>query len=414
MTASNYTQLLSKYSELIVDVGLNLQAGQRLLIQAPIEAADLVRLVAASAYQRGCRLVNVLWNDEQLVLTRFQHAPRDSFEEYPEWKARGVLEHVQNNGAMLNIYAADPDLLKDQDPTLIATAQQTGSRHMQPVSELLSRNAFNWALASYPIHSWAARVFPDAAPEQVIEQLWEAVFRVCRVYQDDPVSAWRAHIAELLARREYLTEKGYRSIRLRAPGTDLAVGLPEGHQWQGGRTTSKAGIHFTPNLPTEEVFTTPHKDWTQGVVTASMPLSVSGQLIEGFSLTFEDGRVTQVKAEKGEAFLRKLIETDEGAARLGEVALVPHGSLVSQFGRLFYNTLFDENAACHVALGRGFKFCFQDGDSLSEEAYAARGGNHSLLHIDFMIGSGQMDVDGLTAGGAVEPILRSGEWAFAP
>jgi aminopeptidase len=231
--------------------------------------------------------------------------------------------------------------------------------------------------------------------------------------QADPIAAWEDHINQLVARSDYLNHKQYVALKLTAPGTDLTVSLPAGHAWQSGRTTSETGIAFTANIPTEEVFTLPHKDRTEGVVSATMPLSYGGSLMEGFSLTFAEGRVVNVTAAKGEAHLRKLIETDEGAGRLGEVALVPHSSPISQSGLLFYNTLFDENAASHIALGRAGKYNIAGGEEMSEEAFGAAGGNHSLIHVDFMIGSGEMDVDGVTDDGTAEPVMRSGEWAFA-
>jgi aminopeptidase len=412
MTPMNHEEYLHKYAELVIRIGLNLQPGQRLIVFAPLEAAPLVRQVTAVAYQAGCRLVDVFWNDDLVNLARYQYAPRDSFEEFPGWRTEGILKHVQEGGALLNIMGTDPDLLKEQDPDLIATAQRTGARHYKPISALQSRNQYNWAIVGYPVTAWALKMFPGEAPEAAVGRLWEAIFQVCRLEAEDPVAAWEAHIAGLVKRSERLNAQAYRWLKLRAPGTDLTLGLFEGHHWGGGRTLRQDGLAYTPNLPTEEVFTTPHKDQTEGVVTASRPLSTSGQLVENFRLTFEGGRVVDIKAEKGEAILRKLIETDEGAARLGEVALVPHSSPISQSGLLFYNTLFDENAACHIALGRGFKFAVQDGEKLSDEEFTSRGGNMSLLHIDFMIGSDQMDIDGVTAEGVVEPLMRAGEWAF--
>jgi aminopeptidase len=305
-------------------------------------------------------------------------------------------------------------LLKDQDPELVALAERTGRVHMKPVYDLLHRNGFNWAIAGFPTPSWASKVFPEASADAQIDLLWDSLFQVCRVFQPDPVAAWQAHIGDLRARCQYLTERQYHALHLIAPGTDLTVGLAERHRWMGGSIQSESGIDFVPNLPTEEVFTLPHRQRIDGKVTASKPLSYSGSLIDGFSLTFADGRVTGLQAERGEETLRKMIEIDEGMTSLGEVALVPHGSPVSQSGILFFNTLLDENAACHIALGSGLNFCLQGGENLSEEEYAARGGNTSLGHTDFMIGSAEMDIDGLIPGGGREAVMRQGEWAFQP
>jgi len=412
MTASDFEQNLQKYADLIVKVGLNLQPGQRLNVYAPLDAAPLVRQVAACAYQLGCRFVDAIYLDDALKPIRFQYAPRDSFEEYPTWIANDLLEYFQRGDASLQILASDPDLLKDQDPELIAIEQRTHAKHIRPIHDLISRNAANWAVVSYPVPSWAARLFPDDPPDRQVARLWDAIFGVCRIHQADPIAAWQTHIADLAARADYLNGKRYTGLQYRGPGTDLYIGLVDAHRWVSGTLQSQAGITFVANLPTEEVFSLPHQDRTHGTVRATKPLSYQGALIEDFSLTFEHGRVVNLNAARGETILRRLIETDEGAGRLGEVALVPHHSPVSQSGILFHNTLFDENAACHIALGHGLKFALPDSEQLSDDDFAARGGNLSNIHVDFMIGSGEIDIDGVTSDGASEPVMRHGEWAF--
>jgi len=415
-----FEQNLDKYAEVVVRVGLNLQPGQRLLIGAPIfgiygtplELAPLVRLIVAKAYQVGARLVDVMWNDDQLRLIRFQHAPRDSFEEFPTWRADAAFETAKAGDALLNIYAEDPDLLAGQDPEQVATVQHTNFKHIGPTMDLLVKNAVNWAMITAPVDSWPEKVFPSLPPEDRKAQFWDTIFEICRVKQADPVSAWQDHVDELVARSDYLNHKRYTALKLAAPGTDLTIGLPGGHVWRSARMTSQSGIDFTANMPTEEVFTVPHKDKTEGVLAATKPLSYGGSLIEDFSLTFSEGRVVKAVARKGEESLHKLLETDEGASRLGEVALVPHSSPISRSGLLFYNILIDENASNHIALGRAYKFSLENGEAMSDDEFAAVGGNHSLIHIDCMIGSGEMDVDGLTEGGTAEPIMRGGEWAF--
>ena len=414
MTLTNFDQHLQKYAEIAVKIGLNLKDGQRLIVNAPVQSAKLAQLIAASAYQTGCRFVDVLYRDEQVKLARHRYAPRDSFDEFPTYITDGILQHTQKGGAYLQITGEDPDLLRGQDPDLVALAERTQRLHMKPVYDLLHRNGFNWAIIGYPTPSWASKVFPDETPEQQEQCLWEALFKVCRVDQADPVAAWQQHIADLRARCNYLTGRQYQALHLTAPGTDLIIGLAERHRWMGGSIQSESGIDFVPNLPTEEVFTLPHRQRIDGHVSASKPLSYSGTLIDGFSLTFSNGRVTSLHAERGEETLRKMVQIDEGMSSLGEVALVPHSSPVSQSGMLFYNTLLDENAACHVALGSGLNFCLEDGENLSEEEYLARGGNPSLGHTDFMIGSDEMDIDGVLPGGQREPVMRQGEWAFRP
>ncbi len=306
----------------------------------------------------------------------------------------------------------NPDLLNDQDPELVTTAQQTTWQQIKPLLAQVARNATNWSIAAAASPKWAAKVFPTLPREEQEARLWDTIFEVCRVKQRDPLSAWQEHVNDLSSRSDYLTKKQYTALHFSAPGTDLTVGLPEGHIWKSGRLTSEAGIDFTANLPTEELFTLPHKDRTEGIVRASLPLSYAGTLIENFTLRFSEGRVVEVTADKGESILRTLVETDDGAARLGEVALVPHSSPISRLGLLFYNTLLDENAASHLALGNAYKFSMQGGEALSDEAFAAAGGNQSLVHVDFMIGSNDMDVHGVTEAGTTEPIMRAGQWAF--
>ncbi|UCC63655.1 MAG: aminopeptidase [Anaerolineae bacterium] len=411
---------LDKYAEVTVRVGLNLQPGQRLLIGmplfgiygTPLELAPLVRTIVAKAYQAGARLVDVMWNDDQLRLIRFQHAPRDSFEEFPTWRADAAFEAAKAGDAVLVIYAENPDLLVGQDPELVAVVQHTNFKHSEPTMDLVVKNAMNWALITAPVEGWPQKVFPDLPPDSRKAKFWDTIFEICRVKQADPVSAWQDHVNELVVRSDYLNRKRYAALKLTAPGTDLTVGLPSGHIWRGARMTSQNGIDFTANIPTEEIFTIPHKDRTEGVVTATKPLSYGGILIQDLSLTFSEGRVVKATAKKGEQSLHKLLETDEGASRLGEVALVPHSSPISQSGLLFYNILIDENASNHIALGRAYKFSLENGEAMSDDEFAAIGGNHSLIHIDCMIGSGEMDVDGLLKDGTAEPIMRGGEWAF--
>jgi aminopeptidase len=358
----------------------------------------------------GARFVDVLWGDDQLALIRLQHAPRDSFEEFPVWVAHGMVECAKRGDAFLTILANDPDLLKDQDPELIAITRKTMARHMEPYSGYISRNAVTWLVISAALPEWASKMFPNLSRDAQEAKLWDAIFTTCRLDQPDPIAAWQTHIQHLVARCDYMNHKQYAALELSAPGTDLTIGLPKGHIWQGGHVTSEIGVGFTPNLPTEEIFTLPHRERTEGVVHSSKPLNYSGVMIENFSLTFANGRVANVTAEKGETLLRKLIETDDGAGRLGEIALVPYNSPISRSGLLFYNTLFDENAASHIAVGRAYKFCLSGSEEMSNEEFARVGGNTSLVHVDFMIGSDKMAVDGITAAGAREPLMRGGEW----
>lgn len=415
-----FEQSLRNYADLAVKVAVNLQPGQRLLIAdpffnlgVPLQTAPLIRQIAASAYQAGARFVDVMWADEQLHLTRLQHASPDTLNAYPDWQAQGIEDYASAGDSILIVLANDPDLFAGQDPARVAVLQQIAWQRVQPFMDYVARNAINSAVIAAATPGWAAKVFPELPREAQEARLWEALFTICRVTEADPIAAWHAHIAALSARGAYLTLKRYTALRFTGPGTDLRVGLPSGHSWWHAHRTSKAGIPFTANVPTEEIGTIPHKDQVDGVVTLTKPLSLGGALVDGVSLTFVRGQVVDVKAATGEAILRTLIATDPGASRLGEVALVPHSSPIAQSGWLFYNILIDENAANHIALGQAYRFSLPGGETMSDEDFAAAGGNQSAIHVDVMIGSAEMDVDGLREDGSAEPVMRAGEWAFA-
>ena len=413
-------QTLDLYADLTVRVALNLQPGQRLLIIGPLmnggvslQAAPTVRHVAASAYRAGAALVEAIWGDETLQLARFRHAPRDTFGEVSAWLPKALAEHAQAGHAVLSIYANDPDLLQHEPADLASALQQATSRSAMAFREQISRNQTNWAVIAAADTAWAAKVFGDAEGGDAVRlaRLWEAITRLCRLDRPDPVAAWQEHLASLAARSDDLNRRRYTALRFSGPGTDLTVGLPDGHIWVSGASTSRSGIRFVPNLPTEEVFTITDRNRVAGTVRATKPLSYGGTLIEDFRLSFEDGRVVSLSAARGEPMLRQLVETDAAAGRLGEVALVPQSSPIAQSGRLFYNTLFDENAASHVALGSAYKFTLTGADAMSDEQFQQAGGNRSAVHVDFMIGSGDLDVDGVSHDGAVVPLMRLGEWA---
>lgn len=409
---------LQKYAELVVRVGLNLRAGQRLLINNPstrgvlLHTAPLVREIARAAYRAGARYVDVLWGDEALLKTRVQAAPRDSFDEFSDWQIKAVSDLLDHDGAHLTIRSNNPDLMNGEDPEIVGQMQKTYLEKYAEFSQMIGQNLINWLVIAAAGPVWAARVFPDLEPAEAEKKLWEAIFAITRVDQPDPVAAWDKHVQELRARSEYLNAKQYVALHYKAPGTDLTVGLPQGHFWNSAGSTAQNGIFYIANLPTEEIFTLPHKDQINGHVSASMPLSYSGSLMEDFVLTFENGHVIKATAKKNEATLQKLVGADEGASSLGEVALVPHSSPIAQSGLLYYDPLIDENAASHLALGRAYKFTLKGAENLSDEEFQARGGNVSLVHVDFMVGSGQMNIDGTTPDGAVEPVMRQGEWAF--
>ena len=402
---------LEKLAEVAVKVGLDLQKGQDLVITAPLAALPLVRLITKHAYLAGGGLVTTFYNDEVTTLMRYQHAADDSFDRASSWLYEGMAKAYANGSARLAIAGDNPMLLANEDPAKGARANRALSTAYKPALEHISNFNINWNIVSYPNPSWAKQVFPDLPEDEAVRKLANAIFAASRVDRDDPVAAWKQHNAELQRRSAWLNEHRFASLHFTGPGTDLIVGLADDHEWHGGSTKAKNGVVCNPNIPTEEVFTTPHAHRVEGTVSSTKPLSHQGTLIDNIQVRFEGGRIVEAKASKGEAVLKKVLETDEGASRLGEVALVPHSSPISASGLLFFNTLFDENAACHIALGQCYSKCFVNGASLSQEEIAAKGGNSSLIHIDWMIGSAEIDIDGIKADGTRVPVFRKGEWA---
>lgn len=411
MNEKEFNSMLEKYADVLVKVGLNLRNDQRLSIRSNLESAPLIRKVVKSAYKAGARFVDVLWSDDQVARTRMEFAEDETLEFVPEWLAVRYHDYYGTGQAELAISAVNPDLYSGLDPERIARNRKALS---QKISQPLRKygNLTNWCVAAASTPEWAQKVFPNIPVAEAQEKLWEAIFKACRIDTPDPVKAWEDHIKGLTKYKDYLTAKQYEALHYTAPGTDLTLGLPKGHLWLGAEESFKNGVTATVNIPTEEVFTMPHKDKVNGVVKATLPLNNNGVLIDEFSVTFENGRAVKVTAQKGEADLRRLIETDETACQLGEVALVPNSSPISQSGILFYNTLFDENASCHLALGSAYKNTLENGEEMSDEELMEHGGNVSLIHVDFMIGSADMNIDGIKTDGTREPIIRNGEWAF--
>ena len=402
---------LDRLAEVAVRVGLNLQPGQDLFLTAPVGALPLVRRIAEHAYKAGAGLVTPLLSDEQITLSRYRFAPDESFDRSPSWLYEGVAKAFSGNTARLAIVGDDPMLLASEDPAKVSRASKANSIAYQPALEKIAGFDINWNILAYPGASWARQVFSSDAEEVAVAKLAEAIFAASRVDNADPVAAWAAHNAALRTRTQWLNGQRFAALHFTGPGTDLTVGLADGHEWQGGASMAKNGIVCNPNIPTEEVFTTPHARRVSGHVRSTKPLSYQGSLIDEISVRFEDGRIVEAHAARGEAVLNKVLDTDDGARRLGEVALVPHSSPISRSGILFYNTLFDENASCHIALGQCYSKCFVDGANLTPEQIAAQGGNKSFIHIDWMIGSGDVDIDGILPDGRRIPVFRKGEWA---
>ncbi|SER88214.1 Leucyl aminopeptidase (aminopeptidase T) [Rhizobium sp. NFR03] len=402
---------LEKLAEVAVRIGLGLERGQDLVITAPIAALPMVRLITKHAYLAGAGLVTTFYSDEESTLARYEHAPDESFDRASNWLYEGMAKAYAGNAARLAISGDNPMLLAAQDPSKVARANKAMSMAYKPALEKISNFDINWNIVSYPNPSWARQMFPDDPENVAVEKLANAIFAASRVDVEDPVAAWTEHNANLRKRSTWLNGEHFSALHFTGPGTDLTVGLADGHEWHGGASMAKNGIICNPNIPTEEVFTTPHALRVEGHVSSTKPLSHQGTLIDDIQVRFEAGRIVEAKASRGESVLNKVLDTDEGARRLGEVALVPHSSPISASGILFYNTLFDENASCHIALGQCYSKCFIDGASLSQEQIAAQGGNSSLIHIDWMIGSDKVDIDGIRDDGTKVPVMRGGEWA---
>jgi aminopeptidase len=406
----SHEERLDRLADVAVRVGLRLAEGQELVMTAPLEALPLVRRITEHAYQAGASLVTTLFSDEEATLMRYRHAAPERFDKAPTWLFEGMAAAFREGAARLAILGENPSLLAGQDPDKVARANRARSIAYKPALELIANFAINWSIVSHATPAWARAVFPDAEPQVALAKLWDAIFAASRVDAADPLAAWHAHGNELTRRAGFLNGKQYAALHFRGPATDLRVGLADGHHWDGGADTAKNGIVCNANIPTEEIFTTPHRDRVEGSVRSTKPLSYMGTLIEEIAVRFEAGAIVDAKARKGEDVLRRVLDTDDGARRLGEVALVPNSSPISASGLLFYNTLFDENAASHIALGQAYAKGIHGGGAMSEADLAARGANRSLIHIDWMIGSGEVDVDGITVAGGSEPVMRRGEW----
>jgi aminopeptidase len=408
----SFDEKLDRLAEVAVRVGLGLREGQELVLTAPTDALPLVRRITDHAYRAGALLVTTFFSDDALVLSRFANAPDASFDYAPVWLQDAIANAFRNGAARMAIAGTNPSLLAGQDPAKVARANVAASKASKPAMELITRHAINWTIVAAATPDWAKLVFPDEPVDRAMEKLWEAIFQASRITGDDPVVDWQRHGARLKERVDLLNAKRYHALHFKSKdgSTDLTVGLADQHLWAGGGTTAGNGVYCQPNIPTEECFTTPHKDRVNGVVRASKPLSHQGTLIENIRCRFESGRIVEATAAAGEDVLNKLISTDDGARRLGEVALVPASSPIAASGILYWSTLFDENAASHIALGQAYSTCLIDGEKMSQEELTKLGANDSLIHVDWMIGSAEMDVDGVAADGTSEPLMRSGEW----
>ena len=405
------SEKIDKLAQLAVYTGLGLRPGQDLILTAPVEALPLVKRIAVHAYKAGAGLVTPLFSDGELTLARYKYANNASFDKAPDWLYNGIGQAFDNNAARMAIVGDDPMLLANQDSDKIGRANKANSIAYKPARERITRFNINWNIIAWPGAAWAKRMFPELSGIEAQSKLADAIFDASRVNTTDPVEEWKKHNEVLRKKCKWLNELDFASLHFNGPGTDLVVGLAEGHEWMGGASIAQNGITCNPNIPSEEVFTTPHALNVNGSVCSTKPLSHQGALIDEIQVRFENGKITNAKASKGEEVLLKILDSDEGARRLGEVALVPNSSPISQSGLLFYNTLFDENAACHIALGQCYSKCFKGEENLSEKEILKRGGNSSMIHIDWMIGSRHIDIDGINSDGSRVAVFRKGEWA---
>ncbi|MRN52338.1 aminopeptidase [Paenibacillus monticola] len=404
--------MLEKYANLVVKVGVNIQPGQVLMIYAPLETVELTRLIVGKAYEAGAKYVIVEWEDEVVTRIRYEKAPEDSFGYYPQWQADMLVQFAEEHGAVLHIKVPDPELFQGIDSSKVSTAVKAAAVARKDYQGYTRNNKISWSLIKAPTRAWANKVFSDLPEGERVDAMWEAVFQMNRVGSEDPVAAWREHIGHLKESQDRMNAKRYKSLHYRAPGTDLHVEMPEGHLWRGGGGENASGVYFVANMPTEEIYTMPHRTGVNGTVSSTLPLNLNGRLVDGISLTFKDGKVVSYDAESGREHLTSLLETDEGASYLGEMALVQHDSPISRLNRVFYNTGIDENASCHFALGSAYPVNIEGGTSLTSEELLERGANVSLTHVDFMIGSAELDIDGELADGTIEPVFRKGNWVL--
>ncbi|WP_412768020.1 aminopeptidase [Halobacillus yeomjeoni] len=405
---------LEKYADLALKTGVNLQEGQKLMINSTIEGAEFTRLIAEKAYKMGAKDVHINWGDDVLTRLKYEYADQETLSEVPEWQKQQYTYFAEEGAAILSVRSTDPDLLKGIDAGKVAAANKARAQAMSTFRGYTMNDRIQWSIVSIPIPAWAQKIFPGESEDTAVEKLWEQIFSIVRVDREDPNAAWEEHNQTLIKAREFLNEKQYHKLVYKAPGTDLEVELPKGHIWKGGPSkTVKEGVQFNPNMPTEEVFTAPHKYGVNGKVSSTKPLNYGGNVIDNFTLTFKEGKVVDFTAEEGEETLQHLLETDEGSKRLGELALVPHESPISQSGLIFYNTLYDENASCHLALGKAYPNNMTGGSDMNEEELDKHGVNDSLSHVDFMMGSAEIDIDGVLEDGTEEPVMRKGSWAIS-
>lgn len=404
---------LIKYASLAVNIGVNIQKDNILVISSPIETAEFARLITEEAYKSGAKDVIVHYGDQKLTKIKLENSSLETISNIPEWQAESYNYYARQEACFISISASDPDGLKGVPVEKIGASQKARTSALKEYFDNSMSNKCRWCVLSVPTLSWAKKVFPKVSDDEAMESLWDVIFKTVRVDTENPVNAWKKHNAYLEEKIKFMNNNNFKSVHLKsANGTDLNIELPEGHIWAGGSEGDVNGIPFNANIPTEEVFTLPKKTGVNGIVYSSKPLSYGGNLIDNFSITFKDGKAIDFTAETGYDVLKQMLESDEGAKYLGEVAFVPYNSPISNSKLIFFNTLFDENAACHLAFGRAYESCVKDADKYSEEELEKIGVNNSVIHVDFMIGTSYLEITGINKNGEAIQIFSNGNWAF--
>ncbi len=414
MVLKNFEENLQKYARLLVSKGINVQKGHTVIINIDVEQAALARLLTKEAYSLGAEEVIVKWTDDEITREKYLHTPEERLTDIPQYRIDESEAMIERKASRLSVRSSNPDALNGVDSKKLAAATKAASTALMAQRIATQANKVSWTVAAASGAAWAAKVFPHLeTEEQQVDALWDEIFKTCRVYEENPVKAWDEHEERLGSKAAVLNKEQLSALHYTTPeGTDLTIGLPENHIWDSAGAINAQGEVFVANMPTEEVFSAADSRRVDGIVKSTKPLSYSGNIIEGMTFTFKDGQVTEVTAEKGEEVLKHLVEDNDGARGLGEVALVPHESPISQSGLVFFNTLFDENASNHLALGSAYAFSIEGGTEMTQEELAERGLNRSNVHVDFMIGSETMNIDGIRKDGTKMPVFRNGTWAF--
>ena len=403
---------LRRYAKLLAKTGINVKKGQWVVVQAELDQPEFVEMVVEELYRAGAGKVTVDWSHQPLVATHYKYQKQDSLESFAKWEIEKLEYRKEQLPAMLYLESADPDGLKGVDQEKFTAVRMSRSKVIKPIRDQME-NKYQWCIAAVPSKAWAKKVFPDLMVNTAVEKLWDAILTASRADGADPVKDWHRHNDELAEKCDYLDRLKLVSLEYRSKnGTDFKVGLIDGSRFCGGGEETLSGAYFNPNIPSEEIFISPKAGDAEGIVYSTKPLSYQGELIEDFSVRFEGGKVVEVKAKKNQALLEKMISMDDGAKMLGECALVAYDSPINNTGVLFYNTLFDENASCHLALGRGFNECVKGFEDMTKEQLKEKGINDSTIHVNFMIGSDDLDIVGVTKNGERVQIFKNGNWAF--